>query len=213
MKTELYKISLFLLAFSLFFVYDLPANENSEFLKTTYELIINGEKHLVTEGNTLNLEGDFENPAISIKPSEYKTFDNGNITFDFPSYFTYESEKQVEIHSWTFSGIDYVIMYFEYTSKVGINDFIYAMTLQFPSSPSQTEPIKMELGKKTLTGKRMVINFDSFKIVWNLLEYEYEDDANAFIILQEVFSGDDNISGEEKLRTLEIIKKSIKFNN
>ncbi|MBA4058606.1 MAG: hypothetical protein C0490_28075, partial [Marivirga sp.] len=97
---------LFLL--SLFHFSAMGQNENSEPL-TNLDIIVNGEKFHIKDGDTLNVSGN----QIIVKSLNYLTFDFGTVRFDYPRYFTFSFEQEFGYKNWTLSGNDLVIMYFE----------------------------------------------------------------------------------------------------
>lgn len=61
----------------------------------TFEIKINGKKYLVKEDEVLRLDSTFSKPSISIKLTDYRTFINDAVSFQYPGYlsFAYEEDE------------------------------------------------------------------------------------------------------------------------
>ena len=100
--------------------------ENQE-PKSAFILRIDGQEYIMSEGEELNIN----NSVITVKLSPYRTFENEFISFNYPSYFGYDLEKEDSYYNWSFDGNNYVFMLFEIGVKTELQKLVDEMVSQF----------------------------------------------------------------------------------
>src|ERR1700729_1648265 len=99
--------------------------------KNNFEVLVNGKKYIVPEGEQLKLEGTISNPTISIKESDRKKFESAGIAFEYPKHLSFEFEKSEGYKNWTLTGNDFVVMLFEIDGKTALASIVEEMVKKF----------------------------------------------------------------------------------
>jgi len=178
--------------------------------KSIFQININSQQYTLVEGDELILDDKIDKTKISVKLLDFKKFDNGDISFDYPSNFSFESEESEGYKNWNFDGNDYVISVFEIEGETTVKDFIDSMIEQFGKENCSTKDIQIELGNKKLNGIKLKVELAGEKIVIDWLKIETFNENSKYISFQD--STDDNgIGTQESVETFKLINDSIKF--
>jgi len=159
---------------------------------------INGKDYKVSEGEEIQKDGN----TISAKLADFKTFDNGSISFEYPTHFAFEYESSFGYKNWTFDGNNFVIMNFEIIAGT-LDSFVEEITGRFGRSNCTIEKTSLKLGDRTLKGKRINVNLMGEKLVLDLLGINMEDGKTRIIAFQDSLDENGNSTDESK----EAIKK------
>ena len=109
----------------------------------------------ISEGQTVQLDGTFSNPEITVTAQPYRVFPYQGLTFNYPRSFTFEADlddRNAKI--WTLSGNDFKIMYFVLNESVSTDDFANNMIDQFGRENAKVVNANttITLGKQKLSG-------------------------------------------------------------
>ena len=167
---------------------------------------INGKEHTVSEGDEIKQDGT----TVSVTLSASKTFNNGTISFEYPTSFAFEYEESIGYKNWTFDGNNFVIMYFEISEENTLDSFVDEISGRFGKSNCKIEQKTLQLGKRELNGKRINVNLMGEKLTLDLLEIKMKDGQTRIIAFQD--SNDDygNPTDEGK-ETIELISETISY--
>lgn len=204
---------IFLLLTSVFCLNSFAQGDKSEgekSLKSLFEITIDGKKHIVSEDQILNIDEVLEKPDISVKLADYKKFNNGSLEFQIPNHYSLEYGEDFGYKNWTFSGNNFVVMYFEIDAKTTLDAFVDEMVKSFGKKNCKLEKVTKELGEQTLKGTRINISLAGQKLTLDFLEIVLEDYKTRFIAFQDSLDDNDNESQESK-DSLEMISSSIEY--
>ena len=105
----------------------------------------------------LVVKGKFNDPKIRVQAAKTRRFNYAGVTFDYPSYFTWESEKEAGIyHSWTMSGNDCVIILMEFDAEISTREIIDGMA-DATSLYGKPTPVSRTLKNTELHGEKIVM--------------------------------------------------------
>ncbi len=170
------------------------------------DVLINGEKYQINDGDSLIVNGD----TIRIKTSDLMTFDFGALIFDYPKHFSFEYEQDFGYKNWSLDGNDFVIMYFEFEAEVELDVFIAEMVKQFGKKNCKISDNDTQLGKLSLSGKRINVDIIGAKLTYDMYRLTTNDFKTHFIAFQDS-KNDDGSDSQEGTKTIEIINKTIQM--
>lgn len=198
-----------LLAFSFIANYGLCQNSNSgntNTPKATFIVEINDQEYIVNEGEELKVEST----TVKVRMAEYKKFDNGAISFNYPNNFSYEYEEDFGYRNWTLDGNMFVIMFFEMDEKTTLDDIVYGMTNQFGKQNCTVKPTEMSLGNKQLKGKKLAVSLAGQRLAYDIFEIKLSDSKSRFVTFQDVLN-EDGSNSEESKKTIQKLDQSITY--
>ncbi|MFK7787602.1 MAG: hypothetical protein AB8B56_20940 [Crocinitomicaceae bacterium] len=181
---------------------------NSETQEATFVVTVNNQEYILSEGEELEVEST----RISVKLADHKTFDIDYLSFNYPSHFSPEYEKDVGYQNWILNGNDFVIMYFEIDAYTELDDFVDELVGQFGKSNCRVEKTSVKLGDKILDGKRINISLVGQKLTLDFLEVGVSDSTSRFIAFQDT-KNDDGSDSEESSKTLKMIDRTVEYND
>lgn len=169
-------------------------------------ITINGKEYKVSEGDEVTQDGT----TVSVSLAKAKTFDNGTISFEYPTSFGFEYEESFGYKNWTLDGNNFVIMYFEIAEENTLDSFVDEISGRFGKSNCRIEQTTLQLGKKELSGKRINVNLMGEKLTLDLLEIKMKDSQTRIIAFQDSNDDDGNATQEGK-ETIEMIDKTMSY--
>jgi len=179
--------------------------------KNQFKIRIDKKEIIVTEGESFELDNT-NNNKISIELLNYKKFEPGKISFNYPTSYAFEFESDLGFKNWTFDGSNVVIQYFEIEADVTIDDLIDGMIKNFGKKNCKLEDTKIILGNYNLSGKRINVKLFEQKLSIDFYEIQLNDGIKRYLGLQD--SKDENgLNSSELSSTLELINKSISIKN
>ncbi|MBC8753410.1 hypothetical protein H2O64_01925 [Kordia sp. YSTF-M3] len=169
-------------------------------------ITINGKEHKVSEGDEVKQDG----ATVSVALAKSKRFNNGTISFDYPTSFGFEYEESFGYKNWTFDGNNFVIMYFEVAEENTLDSFVDEIAGRFGKGNCTIEKTSLTLGGRKLLGKRINVNLMGEKLTLDLLEVKMKGGQTRIIAFQD--SNDDygNATQEGK-ETIEMIDKTMSY--
>ncbi|CAN5872214.1 hypothetical protein BH11BAC4_BH11BAC4_04660 [soil metagenome] len=177
--------------------------------KSTFEVKISGKTIQLSEDEVLAMDTTLVNPVISIKLSEYKKFDNGSMSFQYPRNLSFEFEQDFGYKNWTFSGNSLVVLVFELDAKTTVTTLVDEMVKKFGKKNCSIEDFEKELGHKKWTGKRLNVSLAGQKLRLDCFEIKLDDFKSRFIYFQDSLEAGANSA--EYLRGFNIIDSTIHF--
>ncbi|RED44092.1 hypothetical protein DFQ10_104285 [Winogradskyella eximia] len=178
--------------------------------KSMFEVQVDSKTYELEEGNELDIDGELKNPKISIKLLGYKKFNAGNLSFEYPSNFSFEVEKSEAYRNWTLDGNNYVIMIFDIDGASQVKDFIDNMIIQFGKENCKTKDIQSQLGEKMLSGIQLNVELVGQKLSIEFYKYSTGENNSKYIAFQDSLEEDGSATVEGKM-TFEMINTSIQY--
>jgi|TARA_B110000967_G_C18595935_1_gene416804 RNA binding exosome subunit len=178
--------------------------------KSIFEVQVDSKKYKIEEGNKLDIDGEFKNPKISIKLLDFKKFNAGDLSFDYPSNFSFKVEKSEGYKNWTLDGNDYTIMIFDIDGESQVKEFIDNMIVQFGEDKCKTKEIKSRLGEKILSGIQLYVELVGQKLTIDFYEYSTSENNSKYIAFQDALE-DDGTATAEGAMTFKMINDSIQY--
>ena len=177
---------------------------------TTYYIVnINNTEYEIKEGEDLTIDSTLVNPVINVKIAPYRNFDIQAISFDYPSHYSYDYSGDGP-NSWTLTGNDFVIMFFELNMEAGLDEFIDEMVKQFGKKNTKTENLKLKLGNRNLSGKKLLVKLAGQTLEMQILSLENNENKTRLLVFQDSLN-EDGSSSAEKNRTINLINQSIEY--
>ncbi|EDP97785.1 hypothetical protein U8527_05525 [Kordia algicida OT-1] len=203
MKFSLTLLSLFLIG-SIHFVNAQKADPSKE-PKAGMVVTVNGKDYKISEGEKVQHDGN----TISVTLANSKTFNNGTVSFDYPTSFGFEYETSFGYKNWTFDGNNFVIMYFEIAEGT-VDGFVEEISGRFGKQNCKIEKTSLKLGSRELFGKRINVNLMGERLTLDLLEIKMKDGITRIIAFQDSCDEYGNATDEGK-ETIKMIDKSIMY--
>lgn len=179
-------------------------------VKSMFELQVDSKKYKLEEGDNIDIKGEFKNPKISIKLLEFKKFNAGNLSFEYPSNFSFQVEKSEGYKSWTLDGNNYVIMIFDINGESQVKDFIDNMIVQFGEEKCKTKEIKSKLGEKMLSGIQLYVELVGQKLTIDFYEYSTSENNSKYIAFQDTLN-DNGTPTTEGTMAFKMINDTIEY--
>ena len=192
-------------------IFSVNAYTQEETPKSQIVLEINGEEYYFNDGQSIKLEGIFENPKITVRVADTRTLKIGSFQFDYPSHFAYQYDEDFGYRNWTLDGKEFVIMYFEFDEEMPLDFFIEEMVKQFGKQNCKLESKTMQLGDKVLHGKRINITLIGQRLTLDFMEIILNDSMTHFIAFQDTIQEDGSPTKEGK-EAVEMIDETIRYN-
>ncbi|MEM9820561.1 MAG: hypothetical protein AAF985_05795 [Bacteroidota bacterium] len=185
-----------------------PAKSSTkEAPKSIFIIQVNGKEQVLSEGQDYQIDA---NTSISVKLADFRQFDIGTISFDYPSNFGFSYEEDLGYKNWTLDGNDFLIFYFEFDAKVEKTEFINEMLVQFGEGNYQVEEKPINVGAKLTDGTRANISILGQIITIECFELGQGEDLSRFIVFQDTRTVPESPS-EEATKTLKMIEETLRY--
>ena len=204
------KSSLTTLLCCLFALSALVAQNSGGESAPTFTLTIDGKEYTVTEGQSLQLEGTFNNPEVSIAQAKHMTFNQRSLAFHYPRHFAFEYEESMGLDMWTLDGNNFVIMYFVLAGPAGVDDLVEGMVSQFGKENCKISKTTKTLGDRKLPGKRILVELIGQKLHLDILSIDSQQTPSRFLIFHDSLD-DDGEASQESAETMDMIDKTISY--
>ncbi|MFO0914580.1 MAG: hypothetical protein U0795_16600 [Pirellulales bacterium] len=172
-----------------------------------------GEKSVaIREGEAVRVDGEFNNPEVTITAQPYREFPYQGVSFKYPRTFTFEANVDNEnFKNWTLSGNDFKIMYFVANGRLTTDEFADNLIDQFGRENCQTvKTAPLKFGDKQLTGTTLNVVVAGNKMVVNVYLVPVNETQTRLLVLQDNLDDAGNRSAEGKA-TLELLSQSAKL--
>ena len=173
-------------------------------------LTINGKEYVVREKEKLTINGSFSNPVITVRTPDYKKFNSGSLSFNYPKHMSVALSQSTGLKNWTFSGNDFIIMYFEIGPKTPLDAITSEIIAKFGADNCKMEPIQKNFGGKLLSGQRINIVLAQQKLTQDFFQIMLPDGKTRILAFQDSIS-DAGPTAEGKT-VMQVIDASIKYN-
>ena len=178
--------------------------------KLQIALKINNKNYKVYENEELKINEPVTNPAITVKISDYKTFENAAYSFDYPKNMSYEYSREEASNTWTLNGNSLNIIVFELEAKVPTDLLINEMIDKFGKENCKTENAAYSFGNKKCAGRKLNISLAGQKLVLFFYELVSAKNKSGFIAFQDSLT-DTGESSEEYRKVLSLVESTFKF--
>ena len=162
-----------------------------------YTLTIDGQHHAVTEGVAVQLNGAFTNPEVSLTPSAYRVFRRGGVKSPYPATFTFAADLVDDAaRSWTLSGGDATLMWFDLAGDLTATDMAVAMAEQFGANNCRQTDTRLTLGKTIYAGRSIDVCLVGQRLSIVLCSVSHSDGRTRLLVLQDVLDDTGRHSSE-----------------
>lgn len=175
-----------------------------------YTVTVGEQVVTVVAGETVQLDGIFTDPRITLTPDPQRLFAFAGITFKYPRSYVFEADlDDPAAKSWTLSGNDFTIMVFVLKASLKTGDFAEDMLDQFGRENAQVTNAnaKITLGEQQLSGTTLQITVATQKMVIDVFQIPSIGAETKLLVLQDNLDDAGNPSNEGR-RTLADIKSS-----
>lgn len=166
---------------------------------------VDGKPYSIKERDTLRVD----NRSIVVTTSRYTTFNYGALKFDYPKNYTFDQGKEIGLKTWTLSGNDFTIMYFEISVEVTVDMFVDEFVKKFGKKNCKISDASTTLGGVKMKGKHVKIELVGEKLTIDLYQVPNNDDKVHLIAFQDL-SKDDGSASDESAETLKLIDSTFK---
>jgi hypothetical protein len=140
--------------------------------------------------------------SLAAREKPEKTFNDGNLSFAFPSTHAVSKEVEAGITTWTLDGQDNVLILLRVggaDSKETARETVAALKAQYGAGAKQSD-CRLALGKESVAGKRLTARLAGETI--NQEIYEFTAANAGYLIIQD--------SGETTSRETREVKKLLR---
>src|SRR5688500_12277119 len=146
-------------------------------ISTRYEVELNGKKTVVdTSGSKIRV-GNKSYP-IAIRQLETKSFNDGQISFDFPSRLSSSKEVEDELWTWDFNGDHVYFAVFrpdKEHSKAFSESYVDSLKKTYPAeTPVKSSGVTLHLGARQISGTRFELTLVGQNIVQEIFNLEVQ---------------------------------------
>ena len=173
----------------------------------TYSIKVGDKTATLSEGETVQLDGTFANPTITVTAQPHRVFPYQGVTFEYPRSFTFEADlEDRNAKNWTLSGNDLKIMYFVLNVSLSTDDFANNMIDQFgrENATVVNANATITLGKQKLAGTSLRVTLASHTMVMDIYRIPSRGTQTKLLVLQDSLDDSGNRSKESKRILAEI---------
>jgi len=153
----------------------------------------------ISEGETVQLDGTFANPNISITPHSHRVFPYQGLTFKYPRSFTFEADlEESDAKHWTLSGNDFKIMYFVLDGSVTTSDFANNMIDQVGRGNATivNANASISLGTQRFSGTSLRVAVATHQIATDIYRIPSRGTKTKLLVFQDSLDDSGNRSKE-----------------
>lgn len=175
-----------------------------------YSIKVGEKAATLSESETIQLEGTFANPKITVTAQPHRVFPYQGVQFNYPRAFAFESDLEDQgAKSWTLSGSNFKIMYFVLNASVSTAEFANTMIDQFGRESARivNANATITLGKEKLTGTSLQATIAKHKMVIDIYRVPSRGTKTKLLVFQDSLDDLGNRSKESQ-HTLAEIKSS-----
>jgi len=172
-----------------------------------YSVKVGGKIATISEGDTVQLDGTFTNPKITVTPHPHRVFPYQGITFKYPRSFMFEADlEDRNAKHWTLSGNDFKIMYFVLNASLSTADFANNMIDHFGRENAKVVNTNATiiLGKQKLTGTSLRVTIATHEMVVDVYRIPSRGTRTKLLVFQDSLDDSGNRSKEGKQTLAEI---------
>ncbi len=179
-----------------------------------YSLKIGDKTISIQDGQTIRMEGIFQNPEITLIVEPHKVFSLDGIHFSYPKEFIYEADlEKAHIKTWTFSGNDFKIMCFAFDVPVQVNDFIESMLERYGRQNCvTTEATPLTFSQMVLAGTTINATIIGVKMAIDIYQIPSTGMSVKLLMLQDNVSSH-GIRSTEGMYAIQLLEQSSRLDS
>jgi len=178
-----------------------------------YSLTVGDKTLKLTEGQSVDLDGSFTNPKVTLRAEPTRTFSLHGITFDYPRGYTFEADlSEPAAKTWTLSGPSCVLMVFVMQEKLTAATFADALINRYGKQSCRiTNPnAELNLGKHKCPGVAVKLNIAGQLLAQEIYLVESHGRETKLLVIQDSL-GEQDKPTQERQMTVEIVAKSFEL--
>lgn len=172
-----------------------------------YTLKIGNKIISIQDGQTVRVEGHYQDPEITLIVEPYAVFSYDDIHFKYPKEFIYEADfDQPHVKSWTLSGNDCKLMCFVFDVPVQINDFLDGMLERYGhQNCTVTDAAPLTFGQMELSGTTIHTTLAGVKMAIDTYQLPSSGASMKLLVVQDCMdpSGSRSVEGVYAIQLLE----------
>jgi hypothetical protein len=163
-----------------------------------YTLKIGDKIISLQEGETVRVEGIFQNPEVTLTVEPYNLFSAAGIRFKYPREFIVDADlEKKHVKSWTLSGNDFKILYFVFDVPVQIEDYLESMLARYGrQNCTVTGAAPLTFGPVVLTGTTIKTTVTGIKMALHIYQLPSSGMPLKLLVLQDCLGSSGNPSTE-----------------
>jgi len=172
-----------------------------------YSIKVGEKTATLSESETIELEGNFANPKITVTAHPERVFPYQGVQFNYPRSFTFEADLEDQgAKSWTLSGKDFKILYFVLNASVSPAEFANTMIDRFGRENTRilNANATITLGQEKLTGTSFQATITKHKMVMDVYRVPSRGPKTKLLVFQDSLDDLGNRSKEGQQALAEI---------
>jgi hypothetical protein len=161
-----------------------------------------GERTVViTEGETTQLRGKFEDPKVTLVVDPHRVFDFQGVSFQYPRSFGFEADlADPSAKSWTLSGNDFKIMLMVIQGSTTASEYADNLVAEFGEDNCRITDAqaKLRLGSVDLSGSTLRVNLAGHSMTMEVYLVDSTASAAKLLVFQDSLDEYGNRSNERK---------------
>jgi len=160
--------------------------------KTQFQLNVNDTFYFLNEKELLNIGETLVKPKVSIQLADFKKFNSGYVSFEYPRPYTFEysEEPGASFKSWTLSGNNITVILFQFGVTVSIDDMMEEMQSKFGKRNCKVTSFRKKLGIKTCEGRRLGVSLAGQLLNMDFYILSSTGENSIFIAFQSTLNDD-----------------------
>jgi hypothetical protein len=185
-----------------FYVSSVPAvfgQDESQEPPLSFVVKVDDQSLTLGEGETVQIDGAFTNPKVTVTPQPYRVFPYQGVNFRYPRSFAFGADLvDPNEKIWTLSGNDLTVMYFVINDELTTDDYAESMMDEVGAENCEVldEEAQITLGQEKLTGKKIRISVAEQEVVMEIYQVPARDSVTKFLIFQDTPDESGNRSKE-----------------
>lgn len=180
----------------------------------TYTVTIGDKTAQVSDGQTVQIDGEFKDPKITVTPSPFRVFPYGGMSFKYPSNFTFEAALNPPHGTkWVVAGNDVKVIVLRVQAKMAIEAYAQMLMGKFgPNNSRITNPnAKTTFGKHELSGMSLGVKIAGIPLTMDIYRLPAPEGQTRMLIIQDGVNRDGVGHTEEARQMLAALKESFKL--
>jgi hypothetical protein len=154
-----------------------------------YTLTVGDQKVALIEGQPVRVEGQFTNPMVQLSVEPCRVFLQDGVAFHYPDFFTHEADvNDTEAMTWTLSGNDVTLMWFDLVGDVSAAGMAEAMIGQFGRENCHLAAgdARLLLSGKPHVGVSLKVQLAGERLSIDLYRVSDQEGRSKLLVLQDV---------------------------
>lgn len=192
-----------------FLTRELPGDEPDDTKEPPlqFRVELNGRSIELTEGAAFQVEGQFQNPTVSVTPLPYRIFTRQRVSFRYPRSFTFEADlDNPASRTWTLSGNDFNLMLFDVAGDLTPHKFAANMAERFGKDNASITNTAAEitLGNQVFPGVSLHMSVVQHRMMMDVYRILGAHDRTTLLVFQDSRDDEGNrsLEGTNAIRQL-----------